>query len=432
MYFIGAFILDLFAMATLAIKPGTGLLIVLAVKPIIDATWKFSVGGFNALDIIGTGVPLIVLLRMVFLGETRHGIPLIGFWMFYLFSNLIGVALILSSGKLLGSLEILLRVLNGFVGFYMLQTYVKDREDFRKVLLAFLIAGMFPMAMGFYQALTGQSWQIRHTTGGLIRSVGVYHDVFNFRYYVFQTLTAILLLWSYFFHKGFLRKSFLFVYALLCLFILFRVYSKAGFAILAVWVLLWTILQRKIGTLVVIIVALFMINAVTGNRIFKDVQIVFSKEIAASEGTGETKYIFAGRMSVWERYWSNWGRGSLFSRLFGSGTAAGGAHNDYLRVLVSSGIIGLFAYVLLLLAIGFSVGRLILREINPLHVMALMIYLMWLIDTIGLVPSLYPSYQWYVWGMIGLAIRGVDGLSPAPAVSHLAPRKISWNNSPSD
>jgi len=44
-----------------------------------------------------------------------------------------------------------------------------------------------------------------------------------------------------------------------------------------------------------------------------------------------------------------------------------------------------------------------------------MIFIMWLVDTLGLAPGLYPAYQWYVWGFIGLALRGVEGLSqPAP------------------
>jgi hypothetical protein len=47
-------------------------------------------------------------------------------------------------------------------------------------------------------------------------------------------------------------------------------------------------------------------------------------------------------------------------------------------------------------------------ERSPLNVMAVMLFGMWLVDTIGLTPRAYPGYQWYVWGFIGLALRGVD------------------------
>jgi len=430
MYFGGALLLSLLAMAFLAMRPRVGLRVLLALKPIIDASWESGVFGFNALKIVGAGVPLIVLLRMVFLGETRRGMPLVGFWILYLFTNLIGVTLILGSGGLYDALDTLLRVLNGFVGFYLIQLYVTDREDFRKVLLTFLIAGLFPMGMGLYQATTGQIWRYTETAGHLARNIGVYHDAVSYRQYVFQTLTAILLLWVYFYKNRMMARLFLLGYALVCLLVLFRAYTKAGFVILAVWILVWTVLQRKLGTLLVIVVALFAVNAATGNRVFEDVQTTFSKEIAASEGTGETRYILSGRMGVWEGYWDSWAQGGLFVHLFGRGFSPP-AHNDYLRVLVSGGIVGLFAYVLLLLAIGLSIGRLLLREINPLHVMALMIYLMWLVDTIGLVPGIYPGYQWYVWGMIGLALRGVEGLSPAAAEDRGVRRKKRWTSLPS-
>jgi hypothetical protein len=30
----------------------------------------------------------------------------------------------------------------------------------------------------------------------------------------------------------------------------------------------------------------------------------------------------------------------------------------------------------------------------------------------GLTPSLYPHYQWFVWGLVGFALAGVRGLDP--------------------
>ncbi len=42
---------------------------------------------------------------------------------------------------------------------------------------------------------------------------------------------------------------------------------------------------------------------------------------------------------------------------------------------------------------------------SPLTIFALMFFLMWIIDAIGSVPALYPAYQWYVWGFIGLSLR---------------------------
>ena len=45
------------------------------------------------------------------------------------------------------------------------------------------------------------------------------------------------------------------------------------------------------------------------------------------------------------------------------------------------------------------------RRVDPIAVVALMLYAMYFIDSFGLVPSSYPSYQWLVWGLIGLSFR---------------------------
>ena len=79
--------------------------------------------------------------------------------------------------------------------------------------------------------------------------------------------------------------------------------------------------------------------------------------------------------------------------------------------LISVRILSLVAYILLLVMIGWKIFRNLAQNFSRLNMAALMIFLMWLVDTIGLVPSLYPGYQWYVWGFIGLAFRGIEGLN---------------------
>jgi O-antigen ligase len=109
-------------------------------------------------------------------------------------------------------------------------------------------------------------------------------------------------------------------------------------------------------------------------------------------------------LSIWQKL-------GIINKLLGSGQAnTGGGHNDYLRILINAGILGLIAYLVLLIAIGLGVMRNLTKHRNPLNLMALIIYCAWMIDTLGLTPGLYPNYQWYVWGFIGIALKGVTGL----------------------
>ena len=87
-----------------------------------------------------------------------------------------------------------------------------------------------------------------------------------------------------------------------------------------------------------------------------------------------------------------------------------GAHNEYLRILYVNGIFGLAAFIIFLFRAGSQLLSHIKERASPLRVMGIMIFLMYFVDTIGLHPSIYPAYNWYVWGFIGLALSGVEGL----------------------
>jgi O-antigen ligase len=143
---------------------------------------------------------------------------------------------------------------------------------------------------------------------------------------------------------------------------------------------------------------------------YRDLSVLFSKEVDAVLGSAEAERALGGRMIVWENKLAQWKAAGLIEKSIGSGKPAAGSHNDYIRVLVSNGIIGLIIYSFMLLFIGLRVLILNFASRTPLNVIALMLFLMWLVDSIGLTPGAYPAYQWYVWGFVGLAVRGVEGL----------------------
>ena len=51
-----------------------------------------------------------------------------------------------------------------------------------------------------------------------------------------------------------------------------------------------------------------------------------------------------------------------------------------------------------------------LKRWTPINVMSVMVFAMFMVDAMGMHPGQYPSYLWFVWGFISLALRGVDGL----------------------
>lgn len=328
------------------------------------------------------------------------------FWLLFLFANVGGVAVMVAEGRGVVAVESFLRVLNGFAGYHLLHPFVRNEHDFRRLLVALLVAGVAPVMMGIYQAATGHVWSERYTVG-LLRNVGIYHDAFSLRSYGFMALTGIILYASYF-ARSTLIKLLLFAYGLSVGLVVFKVYSKAAVVISVVWVFVWSLFRRRLTLLFLIGASLMTVDLVTGNRVVNEMELLFSKEVSVIEGTGDEKRALAGRGYIWGQVLEDWSEAHVINKLLGSGKSGGSSHNDFLRILVSGGVFGLLTYVMLLGVIGKRLLANTLGKSSPINVMALMVFLMWLIDSIGLTPGLYPGYQWFVWGIIGVALRGIE------------------------
>lgn len=402
----------------LFIFPMNGILVTLAFKPVIDATWNNGFLGMNLLRIIGVAVPLLILPRILHSRGKQFLNMELAWVAIALFSfNMLGATGLVAAGKFNASLDFFLRVLNGFLSFFLFQHYFAEKENFRKLLLALMIAGLFPVLVGIYQFSTGHVWRIHTTSMGMMRYAGLYHNSVSVRIFGFQTLTAILLYWSYFASRKYGVRLFLALYAFACALVIFRAYTKTGMANLFAWAVIWSIFTRKLHWLLVIAILTLTINFTAGNRIFKDTERVFMKEIGAYEGTMDEKYILAGRTLIWKDALKQWSEENIFFKMFGSG-ANPPVHNEYLRILICNGIFGLLAFISAMAIISMRVVKNMLSRASPLNVVAVMIFVMLFLDTIGLHPGLYPAYQWYVYGFITLSLCGVKGLESRLENSH--------------
>jgi O-antigen ligase len=388
-----------------------GFLVTIAVKPIIDATWNYNWVDINLLKLIGALVPLFFLWHSLYRRENIFKFPLSVFWILYVYDTAwISLLVGLENQSILSGTDYFLRIFNGFAAFYIFQKHFSNREDFKQLLTAYLVAGIFPLGMGLYQAVTGDVWRVRMTVG-LVRNVGIYHDAFSLRSYAYQTLTGVLLYSSYYLKDNRKQSFFLLSLAVGAIVVLYNAYSKAGYIIFAVWAVGWTVLNKKPLLLIALLISLLSFVAIQGGEPIEKIRQVYSKEISYMyhEDYASRQRIFAGRPVIWQNIMHTWQYLSPFYKVFGSGVYTG-FHNDFLRMLVNGGYAGLIIYILLLLATFLKILRSLIIKRTPLVTMALLLFTMWIIDTIGLNPGLYPAYQWYVWGFIAIAIKGVSGL----------------------
>lgn len=391
-----------------------GILASLVLRPLVDCFWQAHhyLMGVKPTEINGIFFPLLVLFKIM-ISQDKKIIrsPFSLALVFYFFYQLVPISIISSETGVLRALDYLFRTIHIVVGFVLFQEFFHERKDFKYLLLAIIIAGLIPLGMSFYQNILGGVIRTEETIAGLIRNIGFYHDAYTLRYYTLQTLAALILYGAYFLHSGMIWfRALLITMGLFCIYTIYRIYSKAGYLILAQWATVWFVARKKIFIVLLLLVAGSMTVSLGRFTWIEEIQVIYSKEVGALEGEEQVERMFQGRVGAWLASLEYWKTQPLHKKLFGLGYSSIGAHNDFLRALFGTGIIGLLLYVILLGWALIKALRNCIRDNSPLNIMALMLLFMWLIDAMGLSPGGYPGYQLLVWGFVGLAFRGVSGL----------------------
>ena len=401
-------LLAVVTLLALVLSPPVGVALLFFTRPIIDAAWSMpAIFGFNPGQLMGVLVPSIVIAQMAATarGDARlRYMPMKLPWLLFSGYVLVFSVMILFVEGWLDGIEVLFRHLNGIVGFYLVQAYFTRIEQIRRLMLVIAAAGVFPIVVGLYQQATGVVWAETQAEG-LTRLIGLYHDAFTVRYLMLQTLLALLLWIAMSPRIDPVRLSAGLGYAATALAVMFKAYSKSGMATLAIWAFTWAVFRRRFWLLGAGACVGAIVIAFFAQDIFAQVAQLFVKEITALGGSGDPMRTFAGRWYSWKEMWDAWTTMEPLAQVFGSGEKATGAHNDYLLMLFHGGLVGLALYVTLVASAFVRVLANLRSDPQPLDVAAFMVLCLWLIDSIGLVPSAYPGYQWFVWGFVGLALR---------------------------
>jgi len=248
---------------TLLLDTKKAILVAVLIRPVIDCfyDYKYGIAGIRPPELFGVLLPTLIFFKMIMSQEHGfHRAPLSTLWVFYIYFQLFGVAVIMTVGNdLLLATDYFFRAFNGFIGFFLFQEFFKTKKDFHALLVAHIAAGLTPLGMSVYQNILGGVIRSEATIGGLVRNIGFYHDAYTLRFYCFQTLAAVALYWFYFLSGiRFLSRSFLLVLTAVSVFTVYRIYSKAGYLIIAEWLLIWNAFQRKfmrLGLIVLLILA---------------------------------------------------------------------------------------------------------------------------------------------------------------------------------
>jgi len=303
--------------------------------------------------------------------------------------------------KPMNVVENIILSVNIYLGFILIPLIVNNQKRLKQLLLAVMICGIFPILISIYQLQTGVIFTDRETVG-LTRYVGLYHDAFPVRFYGLMTLFAILLYQTVFKTKDVFINGFLLFMGAGAFVSIYAVYSKAAVGILGIWIVTLLVFSKsRVKQFFSILIGLLVLFLVFGDALSSNIEQLFSKEVGYQTGqVKDAKYTLAGRGYIWENYWKFWlNEQTFFYQWFGDGLDRS-AHNEFLRILLVNGIIGLLFLVVFIVR---SISN-VFMVYKKIRVFAIMLLGMYLVDSIGLVPGKYYYYNILVWGIFGLLL----------------------------
>ena len=321
-------------------------LVLVATKSIMDAFWTIRIGPLSFSSIGGIIIPYLFFSILY----SRKYFP--KYWK----RNATLLTIALSMGflyalpvKFLGTIENILLTFNIYLGFFIIPVLVNDPMKFRKLLIAIMVCGIFPILVSLFQFQTGIIFYERETVG-LTRYVGFYHDAFPVRFFGLMTLLSALMYLQFFnVRKKIIRWS-IFGLTFTALFSVYLVFSKAGVTIIGIWIILLLIFSKsRIKQSLSVVVGLIVLFLIFGDAFFGNIEQLFSKETGYQAGEiKDARYTLAGRGYIWQDYWDYWANEqNLYFQWFGDGLNRP-AHNEFLRILLVSGIFGVLLFTLFL------------------------------------------------------------------------------------
>ena len=200
-----------------------------------------------------------------------------------------------------------------------------------------------------------------------------------------------------------LKSMFVFFMLFISVIMVYKCYSKTGWITLVTILFIWFLLRKKIIQTILIPVIVVIILFV--NPFAKDFQKTFQNEIDYFiHGSNTKEMVFRGRLNNWEMGMNDFNSLSIINKLFGAKKLIRHPGNNYLRILWENGIIGFIAFLILLGLTGYLLIRKYAKNKDPAILMGILIFIMYLLSSIGTSPMLSPAFQWFMWGIIGFIL----------------------------
>ena len=378
-----------------------GIIFGILIKPIIDTSWDVSFGGIRVVEAF-TVLYLIFALQYCYKNKlfALNDKMLTLFWVIAHFGIIF--QFLQSPPEAIKSIMKMVYLPISFVLLPYLLLY-SEVETQKKVIKYVLIGALFSALISIFQFIGFIPYEFEHMTKGLQRSNGFYHDMVTSRINIMQGLLGLVYLKV----TNILNVKPWVIWALLLIFVFsgYTLFSKALIGMFLVGlILLITTLKQETKNYAIgffIFIAFLVTNFET---VVNSTSTLFLTELEYQDGNFDNSgQLFSGRGSVWEEYLAMYSSLSTIEKTFGMGINSGNTHNEFLRVLMLTGILGLIGYTLFV----FRIIYLAITNFHRKKVLLLTTFSlsMLIIDILGVVWGLYPFYLVIILGFFSVAIN---------------------------
>lgn len=381
------------------------MLVLLASRASLDLVADKRVGPLNVAAVLGLLVIAAGALHMM--GRREFPTPRDVMFPYVLFLIVCVVSLVESPDRL-GGIKDLFRFASLFF-IYQLVGYIgRTERGMRRVLVAIAIGGIGPILVGAYQFMTGAGFTIKQ--GAFVRLEGTFVHPNPFSLYLALVLPALIAAWLVV--KEWRRWLGVIIAGLtVCLVLTFTRTGWIGL-VAAVLIMAW-LRYRKIFFVIPIVLAavLFLIPGVADR---------FSDLSSTDSPSGTTTNSLDWRFQYWSEAVQNvgespvWGQGLGYIR---ETTEEGKeAHNDFVRVLVETGLAGLALFVWAVARITIAAIKAARTPATPLRAAVRVAFAGTVVAYVlmSLTSNLIsqPAVQWYFWSIMALALAPTDPTDP--------------------
>ena len=259
----------------------------------------------------------------------------------------------------LDSLRLVIRQTTPVFLILYLRRFIRSKRDLFGLLTTFLYSTVFPFTMLLYERFIGAIGPTVQTRGHE-RFEGLYADVMSYAIYVMGALLIV----GYFFlqsksDKEFRSKALLLMgVGFLSLMGLVAMHHTASWMVAAMLVGLlcfYSLRKGQVGTLGFMVVLLVVGYIGFGSQINERLGASLQTDIAVLEGEKDIDRAFHGRVWRWKMVANYWFEKPLLDKIFGLSVSSmfieysmlgSGIHNDYMRIICMTGILGFILYAL--------------------------------------------------------------------------------------